>query len=160
MRMKVQMPKPKNALPDFSGSLGVSEEPSAPLSHRVPRTSRMPGRKVCLSVRILIIVRITASSLRRFQSPKRNGDPGVPGNSLASRSESYGERRILPEERREEERPVHSPEPLPAPGIHHSEAADEMSKRRLTVPLSQQYPKPSTCRGAVSQYPLRDFRGI
>ena len=60
----------------------VSEEPSAPLSHRVPRTSQSPkGRPVCQSVRILIIVRITVSSQLRFQSQERNGDPGVPGNS-------------------------------------------------------------------------------
>lgn len=114
---------------------------SVPLRYPEPPKAPKEGRSVSLSGSF-IIVKITASSQLRFQSPKRNVDPGVPGNSLASRSESYGERRILPEERREEERPVRSPKPLPAPGILHGESEDERPERRPTVPLSPQYPEP------------------
>lgn len=63
----------------------VSEEPSAPLSHRVPRTSQSPkGRPVCQSVRILIIVRLGSLIPAPLPEPKRNGDPGAPGKQPES----------------------------------------------------------------------------
>ena len=135
----------------------VSEEPSAPLSHRVPRTSQSPkGRPVCQDPHHRKDNSLIPAPFPEPGEKRGSGSAGKqPEPPAVSLMESAGS--FL---RREEERPVHPPEPVPAPRIHHDELKMKGQRDGSQFLSPRNIQSHSTCRGAVSQYPPRDFHGI